>query len=70
MKVKTTEKGQADYIRPCPYCNTAMHRYNREYAGLDEGYYMQCPTCEAAGKTGYTIDLAIEAWNNETIEVF
>lgn len=69
MKIKAIEKGQADFIRPCPYCKTQLHRINREYAGLDEGYFMQCPTCEATGKTGYTVDLAIEAWNNESIEV-
>jgi len=69
MKIKAIEKGQADYIRPCPYCKTQLHRINREFAGWDEGYFMQCPTCEAAGKTGYTVDLAIEAWNNESIEV-
>lgn len=62
-------QGQADFIRPCPHCGTQLHRINREFAGWDEGFYMQCPTCQAAGKTGYTVDLAIEAWNNEEIEV-
>lgn len=68
MEYQEMEKGQTDYIRPCPHCGAQMQRVNRYFAGMDEGYCMHCPRCEATGEAGDTVDLAIEAWNTKEVK--
>ena len=53
-------------LNPCKKCGyDRVHRTDRIYLGMDEGYLIQCPRCRSKAPAGYLIQDAVEAWNLE-----
>lgn len=51
-------------LNPCRQCGyDRVHRTDRVYLGIDEGYLIQCPRCRSKAPAGYLIQDAVDAWN-------
>lgn len=57
------------YLKPCPFCGNKQD----DFAGMTEGAFstcsdgslsINCSGCSCTGARGYTMEEAVEAWNN------
>lgn len=56
-------RGKLNACRNCGY--DRVHRTDRIYLGIDDGYMIQCPKCRARSRVGFVVQDAVDAWNEE-----
>lgn len=58
-------RGELNSCRNCGY--DRIHRTDRIYLGMDEGYMIQCPKCRTKSSIGFLVQDAVDAWNEENL---